>query len=218
MGRVVKMNYDDLRTIIKKFRDEGEDIVQLHAAMRDKVRDLHKDWEGESSEKFFKEMENEVLPAVSRLSKALFFAQDTLQKITKIIQDSDEDTKGFFKGDFTRMSRESTGALGVAAAVNSWERMNQLGVWDANRKEFVYPDNQLQPELRRCRRRTRWTSGSSGFCRSAGGCQCVYRRGQYGGRDGGNNSGSVTPHSSDEKKSNDEKGFLPEVTTVEADR
>ena len=58
-----------LRTIIKKFRDEGEDIVQLHAAMRDRVRDLHKDWEGEGSKKFFGEMENELLPALSRLPK-----------------------------------------------------------------------------------------------------------------------------------------------------
>jgi WXG100 family type VII secretion target len=100
MGRFVRLNYDELRTIIKMFRDEGEDIIQLHTALRDRVRDLHKDWEGEGAKKFFGEMENELLPALSRLSKALFFTQDTLQKITKIIQDSDEDTKRFFNGDF----------------------------------------------------------------------------------------------------------------------
>ena len=103
MGRKVQLNYDELRGIVKNFRDEGEDIAQLQVKTRDRVRDLHKDWEGEGSEKFFKEMEGDLLPAVSRLSKALFFAQDTLQRITKIIHDHDEDTKGFFKVDFTQL-------------------------------------------------------------------------------------------------------------------
>jgi WXG100 family type VII secretion target len=115
MGRFVRLNYDELRTIVNNFRDEGEDIIQLHAALRDRVRDLHKDWEGEGSEKFFGEMENELLPALSRLSKALFFAQDTLQRITKIIQESDEDTKGFFKGDFANLSPGALGMLGPEA-------------------------------------------------------------------------------------------------------
>ena len=119
MGRTVRLNYDELRGIIHKFRDEGEDIVQLHATLRDKVRDLHKDWQGEAADDFFAEMEIVVLPAVSRLSKALFHAQDVLQKITKTIQEYDEDTKGFFNGDFTQLSPGALGgiATGVGGAV-----------------------------------------------------------------------------------------------------
>ena len=64
MGRKVQLNYDELRTFVKKFRDEGEDIVQMHSKMRDRVHDLHKDWVGESADKFFNEMENDVLPAL----------------------------------------------------------------------------------------------------------------------------------------------------------
>src|SRR5512137_2899954 len=101
MGRFVILDYDELRSISRRIRDEGEDIAQLQVKMCDRVRDLHKDWEGEGAQKFFTEMDHELLPALSRLSKALFFAQDTLQRITKVIQDHDEDTKGFFKGDFT---------------------------------------------------------------------------------------------------------------------
>ena len=119
MGRVVKLNYDELRTIIHKFRDEGEDIVQLHASLRDRVRDLHKDWQGEAADDFFAEMEIVVLPAVSRLSKALFHAQDVLQKITKTIQEYDEDTKGFFQGDFTHVSPELLGMLAGGAGIGA---------------------------------------------------------------------------------------------------
>lgn len=119
MGRIVRLNYDELRGIIHKFRDEGEDIVQLHATLRDRVRDLHKDWQGEAADDFFAEMEVVVLPAVSRLSKALFHAQDVLQKITRTIQEFDEDTKGFFNNDFTPISPEHLGALGGAAGIGA---------------------------------------------------------------------------------------------------
>jgi WXG100 family type VII secretion target len=217
MVRRVQLNYDELRVMVKKFRDEAEDIAKLQVKMRDRVRDLHKDWEGDAAEKFFKEMEGELLPALSRLSRALFFAQDTLQRIIKIIHDHDEDTKGFFRGDFTHMSREHPGALGAAAA-NSWERMNQLEVWDANRKEFVYPDNQLQPEQQGSQGSTSGGGGSQG---SAGRLMVANElTGEVSTVDTttGDTTGSVTPHSSDEKKSDDENGFLPKATTVTVER
>jgi WXG100 family type VII secretion target len=219
MARRVQLRYDELRAMVKQFRDEGEDIAKLQVKTLDRVRDLHKDWEGEGSEKFSKEMENDLLPALSRLSKALFFAQDTLQRIIKIIHDHDEDTKGFFRGDFTHTGRERPGALGAAAAANSWERMNQLGVWDANRKEFVYPDNQLQPEQPEDAKGG--TGGLSGSSDSAGRLMIANEftdEVDFVDVTTGDTTGPVTPHSSDEKKSNDENGYLPKVTTVEVER
>jgi WXG100 family type VII secretion target len=218
MARRVQLRYDELRVMVKKFRDEGEDIAKLQVKTRDRVRDLHKDWEGDAAERFFKEMEGELLPALSRLSGALLFAQDTLQKIIKIIHDHDEDTKGFFRGDFTQVSQERPGASGAAAA-NSWERMNQLGVWDANRKEFVYPDNQLQPE-----QPGDAAGGPGGISGSSGSAGRLVIANEVTGEVStvdtttGDTTGPVTPHSSDEKKSNDEKGFLPKVTTVTVER
>jgi Proteins of 100 residues with WXG. len=99
MGRNIHLNYDELGTIVKKFRNEGEDIVQMNLKMRDRVHNLHKDWVGEGADKFFNEMENDVLPALSRLAGALFYAQDVLHKIIKTIQTFDEDTAGYFKVD-----------------------------------------------------------------------------------------------------------------------
>ena len=81
MGSKVQLNYEELRAVVKKFRNEGEDIVQLHSTMRDRVHDLHKDWVGEGADKFFSEMENDLLPALTRLAGALFYAQDVLHKI-----------------------------------------------------------------------------------------------------------------------------------------
>jgi WXG100 family type VII secretion target len=214
MGRFVILDYDELRSISRRFRDEGEDIAQLQVKMCDRVRDLHKDWEGEGAQKFFTEMDHELLPALSRLSRALFFAQDTLQRITKVIQDHDEDTKGFFKGDFTHLNRENPGATGVAAE-DSWERMDQHKVWDANRKEFVYPDNLLQPEQPGGAGGPDDPSGSAGRRVVANEVTDEVSAVDVTVVDA---TGSVSPRSSDEKESNDENGYLPEVTTVTVER
>ena len=117
MGRKVQLNYDELRTVVKKFRNEGEDTVRLHSTMRDRVHDLHKDWAGEGADKFFKEMENDLLPALLRLSSALFYAQDVMHKIIQIIQTFDEDTAGYFKMDFAQLHRINLGAFLAGAGL-----------------------------------------------------------------------------------------------------
>ena len=123
MGRKVQLNYDELRTVVKKFRNEGEDTVQMRSTLRDRVRELHKDWVGESANKFFSEMENDLLPALSRLASALFFAQDVLDKIIKTIQNFDEDTAGYFKGDFAHVNPINLGVsmagAGIVAGIGS---------------------------------------------------------------------------------------------------
>ena len=91
-----QLNYDQLISIAKKFKDEGEDIAQLHSTTRQRVQDLHKEWIGEAAEKFFEEMETELLPAVQRLAQALFLSQDMTNEIMKIIEDADEETVGYF--------------------------------------------------------------------------------------------------------------------------
>ena len=123
MGRKVQLNYDELRTVVGKFRNEGEDIVQMHSTMRDRVHDLHKDWVGEGADKFINEMENDLLPALSRLASALFYAQDVLHKIIKTIQAFDEDTAGYFKVDFDQVNPINLGAFlagaGLGAGIGS---------------------------------------------------------------------------------------------------
>ncbi len=108
-----QLKYDELAQIAKRFKDEGEDIAKLHSVTRARVRDMRKEWVGEAAERFFAEMENEVLPALERLSRALFFTQDVTLNISKIIRNADEETATYFKnrlGDDFGASRFS-GAL-----------------------------------------------------------------------------------------------------------
>ena len=97
MARIRKIHYDDLNTIIGKFRTEQQEIEGLYKQTKSKVESLHNNqWIGEGSEKFFSEMETMVLPAINKLAGALGHAADVAQKISDTIHRYDEETKGFF--------------------------------------------------------------------------------------------------------------------------
>ena len=91
-----QLNYDLLEPIAKKFKDEGEALIKLHSSTRKYAQDLRKEWIGEAAEKFFEELETELLPALQRLSQALLQSQNVSGEIMKIIQDADQETAGYF--------------------------------------------------------------------------------------------------------------------------
>jgi WXG100 family type VII secretion target len=110
MGYKAQLNYAELNKVVRKFRDEGEDIVQMRSTMRDRLLDLRNEWVGAGADEFISEMENDLLPALDRLARALFLAQEVLLKIMKTIQTFDEETAGYFKGDFGQFEPINLGA------------------------------------------------------------------------------------------------------------
>ncbi|MBA4384307.1 MAG: hypothetical protein C0410_06195 [Anaerolinea sp.] len=99
MNLFVQLKYDELRLLVKRFRNEGEDIFSLLSKTRQKVHDLETEWIGEGAEKFFDEMETVLLPALQRTAQALFFSEEVLVKIIRIINEADKETTSYFKHD-----------------------------------------------------------------------------------------------------------------------
>ena len=97
MAKIRKLNYDDMNSIVGKFKTEAQEIDGLLKQTKGKVESLHNNqWVGQGSEKFFSEMESLVMPAVGRLVDALNHAADVAQKIADTIRRFDEETKSFF--------------------------------------------------------------------------------------------------------------------------
>jgi len=92
MAHTMQVYYDETRIFSRNIHTDGDDILALHARTRQRVHALRADWSGEAAEAFFEEMEAELLPALQRVSNALFLAEEILDKIIKIIQDADEGT------------------------------------------------------------------------------------------------------------------------------
>ena len=99
-ARLRRVHYDEMSAIVKSFRSEQAEIEALLKQTKQKVESLHNNqWVGQGADKFFNEMEGQVLPAVNKLAHALGYAADTAQKIHEVIHKHDEETKPFFNID-----------------------------------------------------------------------------------------------------------------------
>jgi WXG100 family type VII secretion target len=99
MAHITQVNYEESGLISKGLHSEGDDIVQLSSQTRQRVHALHSEWVGDAADAFFEEMESELLPALQRVSGALFLGEEILNKVMKIIHEADEETAQFFKND-----------------------------------------------------------------------------------------------------------------------
>ena len=92
-----KCDYDAMQGISKQFLTDQNDISNLLNQTKSKVETLHGNlWMGEAADKFFAEMENTVLPSLSRLVNALGRASEVTLKVSDTIRQADEETKTFF--------------------------------------------------------------------------------------------------------------------------
>lgn len=99
MATLHQINYDDMQTFIKQLQAEEEEIKVLFNQTKSKVETLHgNQWVGVAADRFFSEMEGQVLPRTARMISALNVAGNVAKQITEIIHQSDEETKGFFSG------------------------------------------------------------------------------------------------------------------------
>jgi len=99
MAQLSQVNYEEASAITKHLHTEGDDLVQLHSHTRQRVQALHGEWVGEAADAFFEEMEGELLPALQRVSGALFLGEEILNKIMKITHEADEETAQYFQND-----------------------------------------------------------------------------------------------------------------------
>jgi WXG100 family type VII secretion target len=99
MPNISQLNYEEASSIAKNIHNDGDDLVQLHSQTRQRVHALRSEWIGEAADAFFEEMESELLPAMQRVSGALFLGEEILNKIMKIIHEADEETAQYFKSD-----------------------------------------------------------------------------------------------------------------------
>jgi WXG100 family type VII secretion target len=99
MANTQQVNYDEMQAIIKQLESEEEEIKALLNQTKSKVESLHgSQWIGEAADRFFAEMEGQVLPKTAKMVYALNVAGQVAKQVIGIIHDADEETKGFFTG------------------------------------------------------------------------------------------------------------------------
>jgi WXG100 family type VII secretion target len=86
-----------MNSIVKSLKAEEDEIMNLLKNTKSRVESLHgNQWVGEAADRFFNEMEQMVLPAMSRLARALGVGADVAQEIMNTIRQADEETQSYF--------------------------------------------------------------------------------------------------------------------------
>jgi WXG100 family type VII secretion target len=97
MAEKTELNYDQLQGFMKAFETEAEEIQALTKNTSSRVESLHGgEWIGRGADKFFNEMQSEVLPAMNRLVQALGTASQVTRQIAETFHSAEEETQGYF--------------------------------------------------------------------------------------------------------------------------
>jgi WXG100 family type VII secretion target len=97
MANTQQLNYDEMQAIIKQLEAEEEDVKAIFNQTKGMVESLHgSQWMGEAADRFFAEMEGQVLPKTAKMLYALNVAGQVAKQIVNIIHQADEETKSFF--------------------------------------------------------------------------------------------------------------------------
>jgi len=111
---VIQVNYEVLERIKQDFTRQAEESERMLQKIKSSSERLvGRQWEGEAARKFFHEMEDDVLPAFDRLSKALFGCQDVTAELAKEFRQAEEEAAALFKQDG---GAGTTGAVGTSGA------------------------------------------------------------------------------------------------------
>lgn len=100
MVNTIQADYQQLQQIAKVFDSEADKAKRLRNMLRGKVDGLRGNgFVGQGAEAFYREMDQDLFPALERLEQALMSASDTVQFIIKAMQSAEEEASSHLKFD-----------------------------------------------------------------------------------------------------------------------
>ena len=96
----VRADHDGLAQIAKRFNREADQTRQTTRSLKKQLDVLQSgDWVGKGANKFYQEMNGNVLPSLTRLSNALEAGGRTTLKISQIMKQVEDETSALFRGE-----------------------------------------------------------------------------------------------------------------------
>jgi WXG100 family type VII secretion target len=152
MAPRIRAHYGDLGQARDAMHSEADTVVQMTAHLKARIGDLHaKNWTGQGSDAFFREMEQTILPAMKRLSTALEQNGQVMGAISRIFQEADQDVVALFRNGLNGMNGagDAAGDMGsdgaaknadlskIVNGVNGWSVISHDGSQGFDTKELV---------------------------------------------------------------------------------
>ena len=89
--------YDELDQLSGMFASEAGVVGETMGKIQSAIENMRDKWIGQGSDKFFQEMENEVLPALGKLQNALNEGSAGTKKMAGLIHEHEEQASNLFK-------------------------------------------------------------------------------------------------------------------------
>lgn len=98
MAERVEVNYDDLERIRSTFSQQSQEIQNMLRRMSNQVDGLRGGgWIGRGADAFYAEMDNEILPAIQRLIRALDEADRVVAQIMAEFRRAEEESRSVWE-------------------------------------------------------------------------------------------------------------------------
>lgn len=97
MFYTVQLDDEQLQEIVARFNNQEFIAKTLVQALRQRVEVTRGGaWVGPNADRFCAHMEEELIPGVERLEKAMDKAAEVVKQVQKILRDADEQNKSYF--------------------------------------------------------------------------------------------------------------------------
>src|SRR5437773_11194447 len=91
MAPRIRAHYHDLVQVQKAMADEADAVLQITNHLKTHINSLHgKSWAGRGSDAFFRDMEEIVLPGLTRLNTALTRCSEVIGETSHIFPQADQ--------------------------------------------------------------------------------------------------------------------------------
>jgi len=89
--------YDELDQLSGMFSSEAGQVGETMGKLKSAIENMRDKWIGEGAQKFFQEMESEVLPALGKLQAALNEGSTKTKQMAGLIREHEEQASNLFK-------------------------------------------------------------------------------------------------------------------------
>jgi WXG100 family type VII secretion target len=98
MAFEIRVQYEDLDQVANRFANQAEEVVAMDRSVRQRMKALEDGgWIGRGAESFYEEMNDQVLPSVQRLRRALEQASELTHKIANVLHEAEDEAATYFR-------------------------------------------------------------------------------------------------------------------------
>lgn len=94
----IRIHYDEMTQITQMFKQQEDAIKQVNRKLKSQQGVLEGgEWIGKGATKFFQEMNNEIMPSMTRLEKAMGQAAQVTRKIHNVMEQAESEASSVLK-------------------------------------------------------------------------------------------------------------------------